>query len=44
MTEQGTAKAGAFSDKEYNPIWNIFAWLIIALLLLEPAIANRLKR
>jgi hypothetical protein len=44
MTEQGRAKAGAFSDREYNPIWNIFAWIIIALLLLEPAIANRLKR
>jgi hypothetical protein len=43
-TDQSTAQVGAFSDKDYNPIWNIFAWIIIALLLVEPAIANRLKR
>lgn len=41
---QDTATAEIFGDKEYKPIWNIFAWLIIALLLAEATIANRLKR
>ena len=34
-----TASAG-----RYKPLWRFFAWAIIALLVVEPAIANRLKR
>jgi hypothetical protein len=30
--------------KTYKPIWKIFVWIIIVLLVAEPAIANRLKR
>jgi len=36
--------AGVFSDNKYEPIWKIFAWIIIGLLLIEPVVANRLKR
>jgi hypothetical protein len=43
--DEGTTEtAGVLSEKEYNPIWKIFAWMLIALLLIEPAIVNRLKR
>ncbi|MHC4185465.1 MAG: BatA domain-containing protein [Planctomycetota bacterium] len=38
------ARAEVLSDKEYEPIWKIFAWVLIVMLLLEPAVANRLKR
>jgi len=38
------AEAELVSDKDYKPVWKIFAWIIIALLLVEPAVANRLKR
>jgi hypothetical protein len=41
---QKNATADVFGDKTYKPIWNMFAWAVIALLLVEPAIANRLKR
>ncbi|MCJ7674934.1 MAG: BatA domain-containing protein [Sedimentisphaerales bacterium] len=43
-TERGVASAEAFSDKKQRPLWKAFAWTLIFLLLLEPAIANRLKR
>ena len=41
---QKMAAAKIFSDKEHKPVWKIFAWIIIVLLLVEPAVANRLKR
>jgi hypothetical protein len=43
-TERGVASAEAFSDKKQTSLWKVFAWTLIFLLLLEPAIANRLKR
>jgi hypothetical protein len=43
-TERGVASAEAFSDKKQTSLWKAFAWTLIFLLLLEPAIANRLKR
>jgi hypothetical protein len=27
-----------------KPLWRAFAWAIVALLLLEPVVTNRLKR
>ncbi|MHC4639714.1 MAG: hypothetical protein ACYTBV_19785, partial [Planctomycetota bacterium] len=42
--EEMTETAGVLNEKDYNPIWKIFAWILIALLLIEPAIVNRLKR
>lgn len=36
--------AGLFRDKKDRPVWKIFAWTLIILLLAEPAVANRLKR
>jgi hypothetical protein len=41
---QEVTKAQALSDKEYKPLWKIFAWIIIVILLVEPAVANKLKR
>jgi len=38
------AEAGTFDDTERRPLWRILAWLIILLLLIEPLLANRLKR
>jgi len=38
------AEAGTFDDTKRRPLWRLFAWLIILLLLLEPVVANRLKR
>lgn len=43
-SERGVASAEAFSDKKQTSLWKTFAWTLIFLLLLEPAIANRLKR
>ena len=43
-TERGGASAEAFSDKKQTSLWKAFASTLIFLLLLEPAIANRLKR
>jgi hypothetical protein len=39
---QGTVHAGP--PTESRPIWRWFAWALVALLLLEPAITNGLKR
>jgi len=41
---QDTAAAEIFSEKKRRSIWTMFAWTIILLLLVEPAVANRLKR
>ncbi len=32
------------SNRKLTPLWKIFAWTIILLLLIEPVVANRLKR
>lgn len=42
--DKDVAEAGTFDDTKRMPLWRIFAWLIILLLLLEPVVANRLKR
>jgi hypothetical protein len=39
-----TAVAEVFSERKRKPMWKMFAWIIILLLLVEPAVANRLKR
>jgi hypothetical protein len=47
--ESEVSQAGALRDKK-NPdrrtsgLWKIFAWMLILLLLAEPAVVNRLKR
>jgi len=41
---QGTAAAEIVGEKKRRPIWKMFVWIIILLLLVEPAVANRLKR
>jgi len=38
------AKAGALDNTERRPLWRVVAWLIILLLVVEPVVANRLKR
>ncbi len=38
------ASADTFSIKEQRPLWKILVWAIIALLLIESAVANRLRR
>ncbi|UCG46469.1 MAG: BatA domain-containing protein [Phycisphaerales bacterium] len=38
------APAQIIDEAKYRPIWKTFAWILIALLLAEPAVANRLKR
>jgi hypothetical protein len=38
------SQAGALRDKKNRPLWKIFAWALILLLLAEPAVVNRLKR
>ena len=42
--ESNVSEAGVFRDKKNRPLWKIFAWTLILLLLAEPAVANRLKR
>jgi len=44
VQEGEISKAEIFNDKGHKPIWKIFVWIIIAMLLIEPAIANRMKR
>ena len=41
---ENTSYAKNYNNKKYNSIWKIFVWIIITLLVIEPAIANRLKR
>ncbi len=43
-TEKNVASTEVFPDKKPTSLWKAFAWTLILLLLLEPAIANRLKR
>ena len=42
--EGEVSQAGALSNKNNRPLWKIFAWVLILLLLAEPTIVNRLKR
>ncbi len=42
--ERIVSEAEVFHDKKRRALWRIFAWTIILLLLVEPAITNRLKR
>jgi hypothetical protein len=41
---QGPGPVLASSRLENRPIWHVLGWAAILLLLLEPAITNRLKR
>ncbi|MHC4686902.1 MAG: BatA domain-containing protein [Planctomycetota bacterium] len=41
---QDTAAAELLPEKKQRPVWKMFAWIIILLLLIEPAVANRLRR
>jgi hypothetical protein len=41
---QNAVAAQVSSKKRRRPLWKMFAWTIILLLLVEPAVANRLKR
>ena len=43
-TDDFETVAQALGDKEYRPVWKVFVWIIIILLVIEPALANRLKR
>lgn len=42
--EKSVSSADVLSDKKPRPIWKVLAWAIILLLLVEPAVANRLRR
>jgi hypothetical protein len=42
--ESEVSQASALHDKKNRPLWKIFAWALILLLLAEPAVVNRLKR
>jgi len=42
--ESDVSEAGVVRDKKNRPLWKIFAWILILLLLAEPAVANRFKR
>ncbi|MHC4567518.1 MAG: BatA domain-containing protein [Planctomycetota bacterium] len=43
-SDADASEAGAFDNTGRRPLWRVLAWLIILLLLVEPAVANRLKR
>jgi hypothetical protein len=43
-TDRTVSAAEVLSNRKLTPLWKIFAWTIILLLLAEPAVANRLKR
>jgi hypothetical protein len=42
--EPKVSESEVFHNKKRKPLWKIFAWIIILLLIVEPAVANRLKR
>jgi hypothetical protein len=42
--ESDVSEAEIFHDKKNRPLWKIFVWVLILLLLVEPAVTNRLKR
>ena len=43
-SERIVSEAEVLHDKKRRPLWKMFAWTIILLLLAEPAVANRLRR
>jgi hypothetical protein len=43
-TDRAVSMAEVINKKKIMPIWKYFAWTLIILLLVEPAVANRLKR
>lgn len=43
-SERIVSEAEVLHDKKRRPLWKMFAWMIILLLLAEPSVANRLKR
>ena len=43
-TEKNVSEAGILDNTRRRPLWKIIAWLIILLLLVEPVVANRMKR
>ena len=43
-TERMVSAVEVLNNRKRTPIWKYFAWMIIFLLLAEPAVANRLKR
>jgi hypothetical protein len=44
VRERQIASAEALGQKQRRPLWRAFAWMLIVLLLIEPAVANRLRR
>jgi len=42
--ERSVSSADVLGDKKPRPMWKVLAWAILLLLLVEPAIANRLRR
>ncbi len=43
-TDRAVSTAEIIPDKKLKPVWKYLAWALIILLLVEPAVANRLKR
>jgi hypothetical protein len=41
---KNAAMADSYNTGQQKPIWQILVWIIIALLLVESALANRLRR
>ena len=42
--EKSVSSADILGNKKPKPMWKVLAWAIILLLLVEPAVANRLRR
>ena len=42
--DRGLSTAEIITDKKIEPVWKYVAWTLIILLLVEPTVANRLKR
>jgi len=43
-TEKNVSEAGVLRDRKNRHLWKLFVWVLILLVLVEPAVANRLKR
>jgi hypothetical protein len=43
-SDGSASSADVLGDKKPKPMWKIVAWTIILLLLVEPTVANRLRR
>ena len=42
--EKDISEAGVLREKKNRPLWKLFVWMLILLILVEPAVANRMKR